>query len=148
MSAPPEKIWDSERQRRNKKLARAALALGAALRDKVVPADRTVTLLEAVIEPEDRVCMEGNNQKQADKNFALFKKNPRHPLAQNRFFSFVPHQPIKAIMGGCRECVNRHRIAVLKPKNHGGGKLRHCRLFFVNSDEQWQLIGGSAFHLG
>jgi malonate decarboxylase alpha subunit len=60
------KIWDSERQRRNKKLARAASALGASLRDKMVPADMAVTLLEAVLEPGDRVCLEGNNQKQAD----------------------------------------------------------------------------------
>jgi len=32
----------------------------------VVPADLAVQLLEAVIEPGDRVCLEGNNQKQAD----------------------------------------------------------------------------------
>ena len=61
-----EKIWDSERQRRNRKLSRAASALGASLRDKVVSADLAVQLLEAVIEPGDRVCLEGNNQKQAD----------------------------------------------------------------------------------
>jgi malonate decarboxylase alpha subunit len=40
--------------------------LGASLHDKVVPADMAVRLLEAVLEPGDRVCMEGNNQKQAD----------------------------------------------------------------------------------
>jgi malonate decarboxylase alpha subunit len=61
-----EKIWDHERQRRNHKLERAALALGGSLRDKVVSADLAVQLLEAVIEPGDRVCLEGNNQKQAD----------------------------------------------------------------------------------
>ena len=66
MPNPSEKIWDSERQRRNKKLARAASALGASLRDKMVPADMAVTLLEAVIDSGDRVCLEGNNQKQAD----------------------------------------------------------------------------------
>jgi malonate decarboxylase alpha subunit len=66
MPNPSEKIWDSERQRRNKKLARAASALGASLRDKVVPADMAVQLLEAVIESGDRVCLEGNKQKQAD----------------------------------------------------------------------------------
>ncbi|MGA7750971.1 MAG: malonate decarboxylase subunit alpha, partial [Gallionella sp.] len=63
---PTEKIWDHERQRRNRKLDRAASALGASLRDKVVSADLAVRLLEAVIEPGDRVCLEGNNQKQAD----------------------------------------------------------------------------------
>ncbi len=60
------KIWDSERQRRNKKLARAASVLAESLRDKVVPVDLAVQLLEAVIESGDRVCLEGNNQKQAD----------------------------------------------------------------------------------
>jgi len=61
-----EKIWDHERQRRNRKLERAASALGASRRDKVVSADLAAQLLEAVIEPGDRVCLEGNNQKQAD----------------------------------------------------------------------------------
>jgi uncharacterized membrane protein len=40
--------------------------LGASLHDKVVPADLAVRLLEVVLEPGDRVCPEGNNQKQAD----------------------------------------------------------------------------------
>lgn len=39
----------------------AALARG-----KYVSADDAVALLEAVLEPGDRVCLEGNNQKQAD----------------------------------------------------------------------------------
>ena len=46
--------------------ARAAQALGGRLRGKQVPADAVTALLEAVIEPGDRVCLEGNNQKQAD----------------------------------------------------------------------------------
>ena len=66
MPNPTEKIWDHERQRRNHKLERAASVLGASLRDKAVPADLAVQLLEAVLEPGDRVCLEGNNQKQAD----------------------------------------------------------------------------------
>jgi len=66
MQKPTEKIWDHERQRRNHKLARAASALGASQRDKVVSADMSVQLLEAVLEPGDRVRLEGNNQKQAD----------------------------------------------------------------------------------
>lgn len=57
MLNPAEKIWDCERQRRNQKLARAASVLGASLRDKVVPAELAVRLLEAVLEPGDRVCM-------------------------------------------------------------------------------------------
>ncbi len=66
MPNPTEKIWDHERQRCNRKLERAASVLGAALHDKIVPADMAVRLLEAVLEPGDRVCLEGNNQKQAD----------------------------------------------------------------------------------
>lgn len=66
MNKPTEKIWDHERQRRNRKLERAASVLGASMRDKIVPADLAVQLLEAVIESGDRVCLEGNNQKQAD----------------------------------------------------------------------------------
>jgi hypothetical protein len=51
MPNPSKKISDHERQRRNRKLERAASALGASLRDKVVSADIAVQLLEAVIEP-------------------------------------------------------------------------------------------------
>jgi malonate decarboxylase alpha subunit len=49
-------------QRRSSRLdAAAPLACG-----KVVPPERVVALLEAVIGPGDRVCIEGDNQKQAD----------------------------------------------------------------------------------
>ncbi|MGA7194861.1 MAG: malonate decarboxylase subunit alpha [Anaerolineales bacterium] len=64
MPNPTLKIWDHERQRRNCKLERASSALRS-LRDKVVPWDMAVRLPEAVLEPGDRVCLEGNNQKQA-----------------------------------------------------------------------------------
>ena len=57
MPKPTEKIWDHERQRRNRKLERAASVLGASLHDKVVSRDMAVRLLEAVIEPGDRVCL-------------------------------------------------------------------------------------------
>ncbi|GJD86669.1 Acetyl-S-ACP:malonate ACP transferase [Methylobacterium hispanicum] len=43
------------------------IAAGRAYADgKVVPATRAVALLEAVLRPGDRVCLEGDNQKQAD----------------------------------------------------------------------------------
>src|SRR6267142_6443134 len=48
---------------RASRLAGAA-ALGT--RGKVCPADRATRLLEAIIEPGDRVTIEGDNQKQAD----------------------------------------------------------------------------------
>jgi malonate decarboxylase alpha subunit len=54
--------WDTQRQSRQARLARAQpLANG-----KRVEASRIVPLLEALLEPGDRVCLEGNNQKQAD----------------------------------------------------------------------------------
>jgi malonate decarboxylase alpha subunit len=54
--------WDSARQARNARLeAGARYARGK----RVEAADATV-LLEAVIRPGDRVCLEGDNQKQAD----------------------------------------------------------------------------------
>src|SRR5258708_30137871 len=45
-------------------LARAAALSGG--KGKVCPADRATQLLEAIIEPGDRVTIEGDNQKQAD----------------------------------------------------------------------------------
>lgn len=62
MNAPLHREWDTLRQSRNRRLERAA-ALGFG---KEIPADRIIDLLEAVIQPGDRVCLEGNNQKQAD----------------------------------------------------------------------------------
>ena len=54
--------WDRAARSRAARIARAApLATGR----RVQAADATA-LLEAVIEPGDRVCVEGNNQKQAD----------------------------------------------------------------------------------
>src|SRR5437016_2221534 len=59
----PARAWDTQAQNRRRRLERAA-ALSA--RGKIVNAEDIVRLLEAVIEPGDRVCLEGNNQKQAD----------------------------------------------------------------------------------
>jgi len=54
--------WDAGRAAQGERLAAgAALATG-----KAVPRDHVVALLEAVIRPFDRVCLEGDNQKQAD----------------------------------------------------------------------------------
>ena len=59
MNAP---VWDSLARGRLARLERAApLANGRA-----VATENIVALLEALIEPGDRVCIEGNNQKQAD----------------------------------------------------------------------------------
>jgi malonate decarboxylase alpha subunit len=68
MTARPAiaRSWDDQARSRAQRLSRAANRLGARLQGKVVAADDIVALLEAVIEPGDRVCLEGNNQKQAD----------------------------------------------------------------------------------
>ncbi|GAB3051820.1 malonate decarboxylase subunit alpha [Stenotrophomonas tumulicola] len=56
------RVWNTLEQQRQQRLQRAAQA-GL---PREVPHPRMVDLLEAVIEPGDRVCLEGNNQKQAD----------------------------------------------------------------------------------
>jgi len=62
MNAPLPRDWDTLRQSRSRRLERAA-SLGFG---REIPVDRIIDLLEAVIQPGDRVCLEGNNQKQAD----------------------------------------------------------------------------------
>ncbi|MFG6466913.1 malonate decarboxylase subunit alpha [Roseateles sp. BYS87W] len=63
MNAP---AWNLRDRQRRERLARAADALGARLQGRLVATDAAVPLLEAVLQPGDRVCLEGNNQKQAD----------------------------------------------------------------------------------
>ncbi|OZA92087.1 MAG: hypothetical protein B7X76_00905, partial [Azorhizobium sp. 39-67-5] len=54
--------WNSLARNYDARIARSlALASG-----KVVQPDRATALMEAVIEPGDRICIEGNNQKHAD----------------------------------------------------------------------------------
>jgi len=58
--------WNTKADNRAARLARVADALGARQTGKRVATDAIVALLEAALEPGDRVCLEGNNQKQAD----------------------------------------------------------------------------------
>ena len=62
----PHGLWNLQAQGRARRLARAAAALGPQLRGKRVDTAAAVPLLATVIESGDRVCLEGNNQKQAD----------------------------------------------------------------------------------
>jgi malonate decarboxylase alpha subunit len=64
--AVADRVWNRQQQNRDARLARAATALGPALSGKLAPAARLADLLYSVIESGDRVCLEGNNQKQAD----------------------------------------------------------------------------------
>jgi len=61
-----QRRWDTQQTNRSARLDRARAALGADLQGKIVGAHRIVDLLHAVLERGDRVCLEGNNQKQAD----------------------------------------------------------------------------------
>jgi malonate decarboxylase alpha subunit len=62
----PAKVWNTLQVNRAERLARVAQSLGAALDGKALPASRIGDLLHHVLECGDRVCLEGNNQKQAD----------------------------------------------------------------------------------
>jgi malonate decarboxylase alpha subunit len=64
--ANPPRAWDTLQQNRRQRLQRAASCLGNDAQHKAIPAARVSDLLHAVLEPGDRVCIEGNNQKQAD----------------------------------------------------------------------------------
>jgi malonate decarboxylase alpha subunit len=61
-----ERIWNSQQSNRMARLERARSGLGTALTGKIVRTDHVVELLHLVLEHGDRVCLEGNNQKQAD----------------------------------------------------------------------------------
>ena len=65
MNAPP-RSWNTLQLNRAGRLGRARQVFGAELAGKVLPAARIGDLLHAVLERGDRVCIEGNNQKQAD----------------------------------------------------------------------------------
>ena len=58
----PQRRWNTLAQDRSARLSRA----GELVAGKVVGAADAVALLEAVLQPGDRVCIEGNNQKHAD----------------------------------------------------------------------------------
>jgi len=67
MNAPAEpRIWNTRAAQRVQRLERVAEELGPALRGKRVASEQVVALLNAALMPFDRVCLEGNNQKQAD----------------------------------------------------------------------------------
>jgi malonate decarboxylase alpha subunit len=66
--------WDSQRRSREERLA----AGSKLARGKTVKAEDVVALLEAIVRPGDRLCLEGDNQKQADfLAECLAKTNPQ-----------------------------------------------------------------------
>ena len=71
--------WNRLARNRDDRLARAAGRLGAHAGQRHVAHADAVALLEAVLEAGDRVCLEGNNQKQADfLAQALLQVDPAH----------------------------------------------------------------------
>lgn len=60
------RVWDQQRRNRAARLERGRQQMGADLSGKIVAAPRLRDLMHAVLECGDRVCLEGNNQKQAD----------------------------------------------------------------------------------
>ena len=59
-------LWNTKAVNREARLNRASQVLGKRMNGKSLPHNAIIELLETVIEPGDRVCLEGNNQKQAD----------------------------------------------------------------------------------
>jgi len=79
---------------RGYRLARAALMCGPG--SKICPPDRATELLEAIIEPGDRVVIEGDNQKQADfLAAALAKADPARLRDLHMVQSVVPSSQLK-----------------------------------------------------
>jgi malonate decarboxylase alpha subunit len=58
--------WTTQRTNRERRIERAREQLGGGLAGKIVATGLAHQLLSTVIESGDRVCLEGNNQKQAD----------------------------------------------------------------------------------
>jgi len=63
MDKETQRVWDSLNRDTQERMAKARAIVGTG---KVIPVDKTVALLEAIIKPGDKVNLEGNNQKQAD----------------------------------------------------------------------------------
>ena len=67
MTSGRSRSWETQRTARAERVSAAqALVSDAGAGRKLVHRDRTIDLLEAIIRPGDRVCLEGDNQKQAD----------------------------------------------------------------------------------
>ena len=57
-----QKSWTTRRERKSRRLQRVARYCT----DRVLDSEKIIAALEELVEPGDRICLEGNNQKQAD----------------------------------------------------------------------------------
>jgi malonate decarboxylase alpha subunit len=57
-----QKSWTTRRERKNRRLQRLARYCS----DRVLDSGKIIEAMEELVEPGDRICLEGNNQKQAD----------------------------------------------------------------------------------
>jgi malonate decarboxylase alpha subunit len=57
-----QKSWATRRERKNRRLQRVARYCN----DRVLDSGKIIQAMEELVEPGDRICLEGNNQKQAD----------------------------------------------------------------------------------
>ena len=92
--------WQSEQRARGERLAAGSkFAAG-----KIVAPNDATALLEAVIRPKDRICLEGDNQKQADFLAAcLAKADPKvlHDLHVVQSGIVLPEHIDLFDKGGC-----------------------------------------------
>lgn len=71
---PPTKSWNTRAERKRARLQRVAHRCDG----RVIRQAQMIQVMEEILEPGDRVCLEGNNQKQADfLSRALAQVNPR-----------------------------------------------------------------------
>lgn len=63
MDKETQQVWDFLKRDTQERMEKAKALVGVG---KVVPVDKTIALLEAIIKPGDKVNLEGDNQKQAD----------------------------------------------------------------------------------
>jgi malonate decarboxylase alpha subunit len=57
-----QKSWTTRRERKNRRLQRVAKYCS----DRLLDGGKIIEAMEELVEPGDRICLEGNNQKQAD----------------------------------------------------------------------------------
>jgi Malonate decarboxylase, alpha subunit, transporter len=113
--------WQSERRAREERLdAGSKFAEG-----KIVVPDNTTALLEAVIRPGDRICLEGDNQKQTVGSKLMSRHGPSRSAwtccAMSVPTSTVRRSPGQALLGSA---VGSPGLAMVTTMVHRSGPPR------------------------